>query len=162
MNWVLNRKAEFSGSLKHFLIALNSGTLNDSPYKIRKCYGKYEIPDQKIDSIPYWDYDLTQPDFLYYNKDQEFNLSENHVTMGPAPWDKTLLFNGSLLVFYGNYNTADLSDDRVVEITILDGFLDFNSDGSYRAPEESRIWIYHDSGLKLDGLLPNDYIPRDE
>lgn len=161
MNWVLNRKSEFSGSLKHFLIALYEGTLNESPYKIRKCCDKSETRDQITDSIPYWDYDMQQPAYLYYAKDLEFNLDKNYISPGPAPWDKTLLFNGSLLIFYDKYNTIDLSDDRVVEITIHKGFLDFNSDGSYRAPEGSRIWIYHDSGIRLDVLLPNDYLPLD-
>jgi hypothetical protein len=177
LNWKLNREAEFSGSLTHFLIKLYHDTLIDRRYQLRQSWNKKEGFQKNeqmssamlkinflgdLDSILIWDPDHLRPTYIYYHANKEYQIKGDQIRTGPQPGQKILLLQDTLLFFYDTENTTDLKDDRIAEMSVKDGQLIFNSEGNYLAPYGSRLWVYHDNRIQLKFLLPKDYLPKED
>ena len=165
LNWRLNREAEFRGNLRHFLITLHRGELEKSNYQLVPAWdksGKPEASDHiEIDSLFFWDHHLNKPSFLYYNKSAKGIMKNELVGANDKQKSDCIMYDQAILVVYDVVQSLSIKDDRVAELNLKGKPLCFDAYGSIKSvAEDARLWIYHDSNVKLRVLLPNDFLPK--
>ena len=167
--WLRNRKTEFAGTLRHFLLAIYYEQIAEQGYAIRETWNdvndlqKSEHVSPSIAHVRFsqmkrhyhWDPGKKKSVYLYYFPGDEFPLYSFVKDLNVVPPLKELAIDDKLLVYnidrVACFALYPDSEGGVVRLLI-------NDHGDYTVKGGQLVWRYLDRETNLTTALPADYI----
>ncbi len=174
LGFKMNRSGEFRGSLRHFLACLYQDELKANHYLVRKAYhgirdlqyteklsnAMAKIRIAQMDSLFSWDPVSGIKEFLYFDPNEEFALSQGSVKPGTNPGEKIIATNTFMLVFSNYLHTDDMLDDWISSFRLSPDGMTFDRDGNYWVPGAAFSWTNLHNTIQVKTMLPYDFMPK--
>jgi len=173
-DWKINRKSEFTGSLKHFFACLYEEQLKDEGYSVRKAYldlndlqaqekiskAVAKVRYVMLDSIFFWNPTAEKPEYVKYFPNDPYPIGPGNCKPAPEPGVKLLMVHPHVLIFKDSEKTPDLRDDWTYSIQLPDSVVAFDREGNYGTLSRDLIKTNLNQRVRIRVLLPLDYLPK--
>ena len=175
--WKRNRKTEFQGTLRHFLLSVFYDRLEEQGFIIKRSWKDAKdfqktqeispsvafVQFHQMNKVFYWDPFLKKSMYLHYSLQEDYPLLSKVNDLMQVPPSKSLLMNDRLLVFHAWKSDFVKGDVRIAYFAIKKDdsgetpMLLIDDQGNYRIKSGELIWNYLDNQTNLLSALPEDY-----
>lgn len=177
--WKRNRKTEFKGTLRHFLISAFYDQITEQEYQVRRAWKsakEFRESGNMSTALAYsrfnsmakvfnWDKDQKKSGYLHYLKNFEYPIMEQITDLNQVPPAKTIQLSEPLLIFHFWDAKREMKDARITYLNIIPdnpdipAIIKINNVGNHTVEGGKLFWHYLDNVTHLITALPGDYQP---